>query len=869
MKTFTCNPRPARITIATCLITLLLTGLGASATQKDTVAEPRDHYVPRAGYLRTVDMLALVRQPSFRIPAGAPGLVTSLTGRRAVPTILIEFDNISGPFSTLSYQDHLFGTPGASPPQATISQYYRDMSLGQFEVDGRVMGWFRLPNNDRHYEGVKHGTGTGFGEFLKFGLDQADALVDFGEFDNDGPDGLPNSGDDDGIVDTVFFVHSEAGAECNTTNERLNIWSHSWHYSEPTYGHNGMYETGDVKLDRLQVPELNDDGTEKHIKVEDYTVQPGAACPDGTGVAKIVPIGVFTHEYGHALGLPDLYDRTPSGNPNSNGIGDWGLMAGGSWGFGSKPETPTRMSAWSLARLGWANLDFVDLRTPLALTLEPVQQRNTVHVIDVPGTNGVEYFLLELKNPNWTDTMGLRLNWDVDVPEAGLAIWHVDDSVGASSGTWPFAPRGFGQNDDPSLPNAPKHSLIALEQQDCALNLEFKTNEGDKGDLWETGHTFGAATCQAVSIAYDGTATGITIENIDISQLSADLKHQASLGPPFAPIMAGMDLEEVAEEAEEEGGPAFDAAPAAGRPYAAASLAAASNRRISQGELAPMTERAAAQMQIQASFEEVNASLSSEKSMDALDAGQLDVLRRASATDIEYGVNLEQQKEVKAWASEERQYQIEANYQPQNDVQENLKDLWAASSSNTPIKAQFDPTETRIDRVWGLSLPSGHETLAADAEERKDTTLQPLLGDNVQLQQVSGEENANAQIFQQVYDYGGDQLPVFSKTAKLHYDDNRMLTAISAQTVDAAELDVSGTPGTLDWQTANEIVTQQLGLPAQRAEGLKDSGEGIYLINDDPSQARIVRRIYLPAPGDRPDIVIYIDEETQSVIGIE
>ena len=42
---------------------------------------------------------------------------------------------------------------------------------------------------------------TGFGEFLTFGLDRADSLVDFGEFDNDGPDGLPNSGDDDGVVD--------------------------------------------------------------------------------------------------------------------------------------------------------------------------------------------------------------------------------------------------------------------------------------------------------------------------------------------------------------------------------------------------------------------------------------------------------------------------------------------------------------------------------------------------------------------------------------------------------------------------------------------------------------------------------------------
>ena len=280
MTRITRTPTALTAVIATCVTTLLLGSPQTLATSQGSTPEARDHYVPRAGYLRTVRLLAFRRNVGLQFAQGAPGQVTSLSGHRQIPTILVEFNNKSGQFPSMNYQDHLFGNLNTNPPRKTVSQYYLDMSLGQFEVTGRVVGWFRLPDDDIHYEEPDNGSGTGFGEFLKFGLDQADVLVDFGEFDNDGPDGLPNSGDDDGIVDTVFFVHPEAGAECGTFEERYNIWAHSWHYSEPMYGHSAPYETNDVQLNNLQVPVLNDDGSEKHIRVEDYTVQPGLACPN-------------------------------------------------------------------------------------------------------------------------------------------------------------------------------------------------------------------------------------------------------------------------------------------------------------------------------------------------------------------------------------------------------------------------------------------------------------------------------------------------------------------------------------------------------------------------------------------------------------
>jgi M6 family metalloprotease-like protein len=70
-----------------------------------------------------------------------------------------------------------------------------------------------------------------------------------------------------------------------------------------------------------------------------YTIQ-----PENGGV------GVFTHEYGHDLGLPDLYDYY-----GENGTGFWTLMSSGSWidegkdTIGSSPATwaPGRSSSWA------------------------------------------------------------------------------------------------------------------------------------------------------------------------------------------------------------------------------------------------------------------------------------------------------------------------------------------------------------------------------------------------------------------------------------------------------------------------------------------------------------------------------------------
>ena len=92
---------------------------------------------------------------------------------------------------------------------------------------------------------------------------------------------------------------------------------------------------------RLGGAQIGDTG----IWVGDYTIQ-----PENGG------LGVFAHEYGHDLGLPDHYDT--AGGENSTGF--WTLMSSGSWlgtGKDAIGDLPGDMTAWDKLQLGWLDYD--------------------------------------------------------------------------------------------------------------------------------------------------------------------------------------------------------------------------------------------------------------------------------------------------------------------------------------------------------------------------------------------------------------------------------------------------------------------------------------------------------------------------------
>ena len=64
-------------------------------------------------------------------------------------------------------------------------------------------------------------------------------------------------------------------------------------------------------------------------------------------------VGAMPHEFGHALGLPDLDHNGPA--DDSAGIGRWGLMGWGAQGWHG--DGPNPFCAWSLQQLEWIGLD--------------------------------------------------------------------------------------------------------------------------------------------------------------------------------------------------------------------------------------------------------------------------------------------------------------------------------------------------------------------------------------------------------------------------------------------------------------------------------------------------------------------------------
>lgn len=282
----------------------------------------------------------------------------ALNGTLTIPVVLGLYTDITvSPFERSAFDTEFFTGPWTP---GTLRQYWSEVSYGLFDVTGTVFDWVPLSRTEVFYTGGYGGLVPGqskTGEMIKEIADALDPSVDFGAFDNDGPDGIPNSADDDGFVDVLLVIHPTFGAEC--TGAQQHMWSHSWKYSKWDVSDGQPYATDDP---------ASGGG---FIQIDDYIMAPSLSC--GTGM---IEIGVICHELGHAIGLPDLYDF----NGNSSGIGFWGLMGAGNW---NTPASPAHLCAWSREQLGWLNPVELDWRTR-DLVLDPVETSGDAVKLPLP-----------------------------------------------------------------------------------------------------------------------------------------------------------------------------------------------------------------------------------------------------------------------------------------------------------------------------------------------------------------------------------------------------------------------------------------------------------------------------------------------------
>jgi M6 family metalloprotease-like protein len=389
----------------------------------------------------------------------------AVTGTMSIPVLPGLYSDATAPYTQAEYQNRLFGDGAGS---VSLSEYYQEVSGGLFSMTGQVSDWIPLPNPASYYEPSSDTDETfgRVGEFLRDVLTGADNTVDFSQFDNDGPDGTPNSGDDDGYVDVAAFIYAAEPASCGGPG----IWPHRWVY-EAHWG--AAFTTNDASANG------------GFIRVSDYVVQEGLAC----GGAGIMASGTIAHEMGHGLGLPDLYDTDSEDGTDSEGIGHWGLMGSGNW---NRSTWPAHMSAWSKDFLGWVNVSVL-ASNQTGLQLQGVQTSRSVIRVDVPGTS--EYFLLANRQ---------SFGSDLYVHGTGLLIWHIDQSVIDAQAPY----NRINADAD--------HKGVDLEEADGLRDLDFSVNRGDAGDPFpgSIGNTEFHALSNPSSLGYQGNLSGLAIRNI-------------------------------------------------------------------------------------------------------------------------------------------------------------------------------------------------------------------------------------------------------------------------------------------------------------------------------------------------------------------
>lgn len=807
--------------------------------------QPGSGFIPAAGYLRTLQQLDLQRRLGVGGPGAlAPSLIRPISGTRLVPVICVQFPNRPGLFSTARHREVLFDPAGPArpvPPRPTLTQYYRDISLGRFEPNGEVFGWFTLANNDSFYEEGLNGLGQRMGDLIREGLLKADAGTDFGQFDNDGADGKPNSGDDDGVVDTVVFIHPEVGGEAQSVNPlgQDNIWSHQWQYSKYA-AHGRPFRTNDPRKDATGAQRLDDTGSPEFIRVEDYTIQPGLSEDSRPGALRIVEIGVFCHEFGHALGLPDLYDR-PGTGLNSSGIGNYCLMAAGSRGSdGQHPATPVHMSAWCKAVLGWADVRAIDADGPIAL--EAVQQGNRIYNFDVPGTGGREFFLVEYRDPNWVFNPGTQFNWDSGISPGGLAIWHVDENVGRilpsgiSNRNWPFAPAGQGQNDAPSLPGTPPpsflkpHALVALMQFDKSNHLEKNVNGFDSTDLHGTGSVFGDdASCRCGSRSYGDPSrpTGFGLRGINLA--AGQALASVSAGPAPAP-----------------------AATIAAEPAPAEVIAAIGQDAIEAARgLQPIGRKL---------IEEGPAALSDEDRRRLADA---------PISQLRLGLSKPALDRALQVAASERTQVVGKQSEARTPTQAAAKALIGRSEGESAL-VRFAPG-AGVEQVSRLAIPTEGRSPLEDASYRVagDEDVKKLLGAPAELRPDADQPALQGQSgsvhLSQIVEVDGKKVPLSCHGATFRYKDGK-LTAISADILDTEPLKITGSSDALGGEEARQVLSKQAGLSPDR---ILRAQPCVYLIGGQPDQARTAIRMEVDSGGERPPISIFLDQESRKVLAID
>jgi M6 family metalloprotease-like protein len=481
----------------------------------EAVAHMRGITLPAAYYARVARDPRAFTLPNGLFTTGADGRArpaAGIQGTKRVAVVPALFSDSPEPHvSAEEIQQAIFDGPAA---RGTLTEAYLEMSRGALTVTGEVAPWVRTAITRAEVVAESNGLGEDarVGEFLLQALALADPGIDFGLYDNDGPDGVPNSGDDNGFVDAIAFEFIEIAASCGGPG----IWPHLWGISPQNDGQ--PYFTDD----------LTPDG--EPVRIDAYIIQSAVDC----GGVEIQDAATIAHEFGHVLGLPDYYHPTAPGGADGRRwvLGCWELMAAGSWGCGPvgstrEPFGPTHLSARSKNALDW--LSYVTIAPDardLSVELGPVQESGEALRIALDDS-GREYLLVEYR---------ARTGFDAQLPAAGLMIYH-QDFQGM------FRP-------DPTSTTPYFMSVVEQDDNDGLLRNSYEGgNRGEATDAWGADgveQKLNGLTSPSTR-RHDGTASTVAFHSLVVEGGKARIRLSTARTPEIAAPGEPIQVTRIAE----------------------------------------------------------------------------------------------------------------------------------------------------------------------------------------------------------------------------------------------------------------------------------------------------------------------------------
>jgi M6 family metalloprotease-like protein len=257
--------------------------------------------------------------------------------------------------------------------------------------------------------------------------------------------------------DEVIVVHAGNGNE-TTSGTNGDIWS-IFYSQDPVISSAGAgFDEGDV------VPEAE------------------------LGPLVVSPLGVMCHEFGHSLGLPDLYNTIFG----SSVVGFWEIMDFGP--YDDAGRHPSHMSAWDKMTLGWVTPTVAVSKQNTSLT--PVETNKSMLKIPVQNGSAQEYFLVEYR------FRASGATYDTFIPGDGLLVWHIDDGLTSTRGI-----NATNPNDQNTVNSGSPHYGVSIVPAD---GIAVSSNHGDANNPYGNGHNFTSPS----SDNFAAQPSGISIVNI-------------------------------------------------------------------------------------------------------------------------------------------------------------------------------------------------------------------------------------------------------------------------------------------------------------------------------------------------------------------